>query len=213
MKEDFLGAFLGNRARARLSRVFVFNGPEAFTLVQIAKLSGMGVKAAAREVRSLENIGIIKKIKSTGGKKKENSGMSRGKKPESVKKTESTWTLASEFKHLRALSLFIHEVSPARYGNVVATLRNCGRLSAIIVSGCFMGDTTRPADLIIVADNVNEGRLTRAIKALEPIVGREIRYALFSTAEFRYRLNIQDRLVRDTLDYSHRVLLDRTHLL
>ena len=66
---------------------------------------------------------------------------------------------------------------------------------------------------LLAADGLNEGRLERAIRTLEPEFGREIRYAAFSTTEFRYRLTVQDRLIRDTLDYPHLVLLDKTRLL
>jgi hypothetical protein len=76
-----------------------------------------------------------------------------------------------------------------------------------------MGDPSRPADLIIAVDSYNERRLDQAVRELEPRFGREIRYAAFSTPEFRYRLTVQDRLIRDTLDYPHLVLLDRTRLL
>ena len=76
-----------------------------------------------------------------------------------------------------------------------------------------MGDATRPADLIVALDTLNERRLEAAVRGLEPIFGREIRYAAFSTPEFRYRLTVQDRLIRDTLDFPHLVLLDRTRLL
>ena len=76
-----------------------------------------------------------------------------------------------------------------------------------------MGDPTRPADIIIAVDALHESRLEKAIKTLEPQFGREIRYAAFSTPEFRYRLTVQDRLIRDTLDYPHLVLLDKARLL
>lgn len=213
MHEDFLGTFLGNQARAKLARVFVFNELDPQTLKNAAKHSGLSIQAVAREAKAMEKIGIIKKIAGASSKSKKTAKKKLAKKVPGSAKQESTWILNPEFKHLRALSLFIHEVSPPRYGNIVATLKNCGRLSAVVASGCFMGDTTRPVDLMIVVDNVNENRLEHAIKALEPIFGREIRYASFSTTEFSYRLTIQDRLIRDTLDYPHQVLLDRTHLL
>mgnify|MGYP000556016575 CR=1 FL=1 len=60
------------------------------------------------------------------------------------------------------------------------------------------------------ADTLNERRLEVAVKELEPIFGHELRYAGFSTPEFRYRLTVQDRLLSDTLDFPHRILLDRT---
>lgn len=213
MSDDFLGVFLGNQARAKLARVFVFHELNAVTLRDAAKLSGISAQAAAREIKALDKIGIIKKVKNTGNGTKKAGKKARAKKVQGGAKQENAWILDSEFKHLRALSSFIHEVSPLRYGNIVAALKNCGRLSAVVASGCFVGDVTRPVDLIVVVDNVNENRLEHAIRALEPIFGREIRYASFSTPEFSYRLTIQDRLIRDTLDYPHQVLLDRAHLL
>lgn len=213
MSEDFLSAFLGNQARAKVTRVFVFNESSASTLKELSERSAISTQAAAKEIKTLEKIGIIKKIKEAGNKLKKTGKRARGKNLAGGAKRESAWILNPEFKHLRALSSFMHEVSPLHYGNIVAALKNCGRLSAVIVSGCFMGDTTRPVDLIVVVDNVNENRLEHAIKALEPIFGREIRYASFTTAEFSYRLTIQDRLVRDTIDYPHHILLDRANLL
>jgi hypothetical protein len=100
-----------------------------------------------------------------------------------------------------------------RHEKIVSALRRGGRLAAVILSGCFLGDPSRPADLIVAADAFNERRLDKAVRDLEPMFGREIRYAAFSTPEFRYRLTIQDRLIRDTLDYPHLVLLDKTRML
>ncbi|KKW19228.1 MAG: hypothetical protein UY63_C0017G0005 [Parcubacteria group bacterium GW2011_GWA2_51_10] len=204
MKEDFLGTFLGNPARGKLLRVFVFEQTQAFTAAKAAKRAGVSLKAAHKELKGLEQIGIIKKKIEKAGRK------SSKKKPEKV---EAGWILNLDFKHVRALSAFVHEVSPGRYADIVGVLKNSGRLTAVIISGCFMGDPTRPADLIIVADNMNEGRLEAALGVLERLFGREIRYSAFSTLEFRYRLTIEDRLIRDTLDYPHQVLLDKARLL
>lgn len=214
MGEDFLGAFLGNQARAKLVRVFIFNQSdkaEPLTVVQLAKRSGLSTRATNREIKILEKLGIIKKGKPVQAKRIGKGA--RGKKAGHGVKQESTWSLDSEFKYLRALSSFIHEVSPLRYGNIVGALKNSGRLATVVVSGCFMGDATRPVDLIVVADNLNESRLVHSIKGLETLFGREIRYSAFSPTEFSYRLTIQDRLIRDTLDYPHMVLLDRARLL
>lgn len=213
MVGDFLEKLIGSHARARVTRIFIFNQSEPMTVANVAKRADISPQAVRREIRILEKLGVIIKGKSVSIRLEKSSKNIRGKKAKRGAKQEISWVVNPQFKYLRALSLFIHEVSPARYGNIVSALKNCGRLSAIIASGCFIGDTTRPADLIVVADNVNENRLLHAIKALEPVFGREIRYAVFSTAEFRYRLTVQDRLIRDTLDYPHQVLLDRARLL
>lgn len=208
--------FLGNPARAKLVRVFIFNqGAQAqpLTLAQIAKRSGTSTQAAGREIRNLEKIGIVKRVKTPARQTKKTVKIAKRKASNPAARNEITWVINSEFKHLRALSSFVHEVSPVKYENIINTLKNSGRLATIVVSGCFMGDSTRPVDIIIVADNLNEARLLHAIQSLETSFGREIRYASFSPTEFRYRLTIQDRLIRDTLDYPHKVLLDRAHLL
>lgn len=200
MKDDFLGRFLGNPARAKLIRIFIFDVQQSFSAAKASKRAGVSLKLAEKELKALEQLDVIRKKSD------------KTKKGKAVK-SETLWMLNQEFKHLRPLSLFIHEVAPISYGNVVGALRQAGKLSAVIISGCFMGDLTRPVDLIVAADNLNENRLEHVLKSYEPIFGREIRYSAFSSPEFRYRLTIQDRLIRDTLDYPHRVLLDKGHLL
>lgn len=208
MAEDFLGTFIGNLPRARVLRAFIFNQSELFTLSQAAKRAGVSAKAAEKEVRALEQMGLLKKGKAAIVK----TVHARGGKVRSAKQ-DVAWMFDQESKYARAVSMFIHEVSPVHYKTIVEALKGSGRLAAVILSGTFMGDPTRPADLIIAADALNEQRLDHAIRGLEPVFGREIRYAAFSTPELRYRLTIQDRLIRDTLDYPHLILLDKTRLL
>jgi hypothetical protein len=109
--------------------------------------------------------------------------------------------------------VFIHEVAPIQYDDIVDGLKRSGRLATIILSGTFMGDPSRPADLLVAADVLDDRKLETAVRRLEPAYGREIRYASFSTHEFQYRLTVQDRLIRDTLEYPHIVLFDRMRLI
>jgi len=191
MSELFLGKFMGNEYRARLLRIFALNDRESFTLLQAARRAGMSTKKVMEEMRFLENLDIVRR-----GRHK-----------------ELTWSLNPQFKYSTAISRFVHEVSPLKYDTVLVALRRTGRPTAVILSGCFIGDPTRPADILIAADGINEEKLERTIKSLEAMYGREIRYAAFTTPEFRYRLTVQDRLIRDTLDFPHLVLLDKTRML
>lgn len=208
MKEDFLASFIGSRERAQLLRVFIFNPSEALTLPALGKRAGISGVAAAREIKVLEKLGVVKKGKSFA------ISLANGtKRMVQGKQKEDMWTVNRDFKHALGLSAFVHETSPVKFDNIVGALRSGGKISAVILSGSFMGDPTRPADIIVAADPLHERKLESAIRQLEPQFGREIRFAAFSTPEFRYRLTIQDRLIRDTLDFPHLVLLDRTRLL
>lgn len=207
MPDDFLAALMGNTARARLLRAFVLNPDETLAVSQAAKRAGISEHIALREIRALEKLGILKK----------RSFMitvrSGDKQLSSRKQKEASWTIDMQAKHVDALSKFVHQISPMRHSVIVEKLRRGGKLNAVILSGTFLGDASRPADIILAADEVNERKLDAAVRALEPLYGREIRYAVFTTPEFRYRLTIQDKLLRDTLDFPHLVLLDRAQLL
>jgi hypothetical protein len=203
-KPDFLTQLIGNTARARIIKTFVFDsdprGPR-----EVAKRAGVSIETAKKEITFFEKLGVITKgkyaIKLKTGKK------IAGKQKEDV------WILDEESKYAAALSKFVHEVSPMRYDSIIEALKRSGKISAIVLSGNFLGDPSRPADILVAGDALSDARLEAAIKNLELEFGREIRYACFTTPELRYRLTIQDRLVRDTIDYPHLVLLDRARLL
>jgi hypothetical protein len=54
--------------------------------------------------------------------------------------------------------------------------------------------------------------LRERIRSLEAEIGKEIRYALLSSENFYYRLNMNDKLVRDVIDYPHSIVLDRLNI-
>lgn len=208
MKKDFLALFIDSHGLARVLRAFVFDHSNVFTLSQIARRAGVTLPTAELEVKELTRLGIIK-----GRSISLTPPSPKGRGSSSARKTEKIWFLDPTFKHARALSAFVHEVSPPEYDIVLDALKSSGKLSVVILSGTFLGDASRPVDLLVAGDGMSDTRVEHAVKKLEPVFGREIRYATFSTSEFRYRLTIQDRLMRDTLDFPHTVLLDRSSLL
>lgn len=207
MADDFLGKLMGNVSRAKILRVFFLDQSTVFTSSLAAKRGAVSLRAALKEIKMLEKWGVLKSAKFAitlgNGTKRTVGGKQR----------EEAWTVNPSFKHAAALSKFVHEVSPVHYKSILSSLKGSGRLVAVVLSGSFMGDASRPLDLLVAAEGPNEARLETAVRALERTFGREIRYAVFSASEFRYRMTIQDRLIRDTLDYPHLVLLDKTRLL
>ncbi len=206
MADDFLAQLVGNTVRAKLLRIFIFDQSGVYTLSRAAKRSGISLPAAAKEIKQLEKWGILKSVKVA-------ITLPNTKRIVGGNQREKAWTFNQSFQWAAPLARFVHEVSPLRYKDLLSTLRRTGRFSVVILSGSFMGDGMRPVDLLVVADRLDERKLEQAVRALEPKLGREIRYAIFSTPEFRYRLTIQDRLLRETLDYPHHILLDKTRLL
>ncbi len=197
---DFLATLLNNPIRAELLRILVLNAKEGCVLTDLAKRVKASVPAVEKEIKSLLKTGLVKEELGEG-------------KTAALRKKARQYFFNTDIKYANALSTFIHAVSPEQFHAVEKAVRGSGRLTAIVLSGVFIGDSQRPADLIVVGENVNEERLEKAMRVFEPKYGREIRYVIFSTPEFRYRMTIHDKLVRDTLDYPHRVLLNKHNLI
>lgn len=206
-QKDVLAEFMGNAPRARLLRVFILNQEEPMTLAVAGKRAGVSPKITAKEVKKLVALGIVKKGKHISIKVGTQKRSVRG----SIK--VDTWMADTSFKYFRALSTFVRELSAVQHETIVSALKKSGRVTAVVLSGSFLGDDSRPADLLVALDSPNERRVDAAIRSLEPSIGREIRYATFSTPELRYRLTVQDKLIRDTLDFPHLVLFDKTRML
>ncbi len=186
--------------RAKLIRLIILNDTERFTLSELASRTGLSPRVVRTELAALTHAGIVREEKGEG-------------KTAALRAKTTRYSADAAHRYMNALSTFVHEVSPEQFEDVARSVRRVGRLTAIVLSGVFVGDQTRPADLIVVGDYIDEERLEKVARAFEPTYGREIRYAVFSTPEFRYRLTIHDRILRDTLDHPHRVLLDKHNLL
>ena len=194
MKEDFLAELMGNAEQARILRTLVFNEDDRFTATILGRRAGVSVGETELQLQNLQGKGIVRQIRSP-------------------RDGSHIWILNSNFKHLKPLSVFVRKVAPMHFEEIIPALKGAGKLSTVVLSGSFMGDESRPADMLLAADRINQRRLATAVKDLEPVFGTEIRYAAFSTPEFRYRITVSDKLIRDTLDFPHVVLMDRAGLL
>ncbi len=188
MKKDYLADLLSNPLRARALRALAHSEGQPLTDKELAQRSASTLARVEKELSPLIKSGVI---------------------TVSGAKHARTWALNAKSAHTAALVQFVHAVAPVRHERIVETLKKAGRLSTVIIAGTFLGDGERSVDLVLALESVNETQVDRAVRALEGEWGREIRYAVFPTAELRYRLTVQDKLLRDVLDFSHKVLLDK----
>ena len=188
---DSLAQIFGSLGRVKLLRLFLFNRHEGFdfeTVLSRAKLSSAEAKT---ELARLMHAGVVKRSGST------RTGIYRANQ---------------RFVHLEALSAFIRSTTVIPPGDLLARVKKAGNVKLVILSGVFTGVAESGADLIVVGDRLDERSLARAAATIEAELGREIRYASFSTDDFSYRMGIYDRLIRDVFDYPHQILLDKIGL-
>jgi hypothetical protein len=97
----------------------------------------------------------------------------------------------------------------SRGDEVKSRLKSVGSLKLIAIGGMFMGEWEANLDLLVVGERVRERALKAQVKKLEAEIGKEIRFAFLGSADFLYRLNMSDKLLRDMFDFPHRILLDK----
>lgn len=186
-----LGKLFGSPARLKMVRLFVFNQDSALTLAEVTLRAKLSKEVARKELNELLAAGLLRK-----------KGM----------QTPMRYQTNPRFEHLTALDSFIRETTSVRPQDIVTALRRAGTLRVVALSGFFTGILEPQIDLLVVGDNIDERLLLSSVRSLEAELGREIRYASFATADFRYRLSVYDRLLRDVFDYPHRLLIDKIGL-
>jgi len=188
---ESLAKLFSSNARLKTLRLFVFNQEMSFTFAEVAKRLKLSKEATRRELDELCKSGFLRK--------------------KNVR-APAQYQANPRFQYLSALDAFIRGTTSVRPQNMLAVLRRAGVLQLVILSGFFTNILESQIDLLVVGDHLEERTLASAVHSLEAELGREIRYASFATADFRYRLGVYDRLLRDVFDYPHRVLIDKIGL-
>jgi hypothetical protein len=185
---DPLAKLFGSGHRLKLLRLFLFNDDTAFTALNAAFRTKSPKDAARKELSVLTAAGIIRKKAGKSG---------------------TEFMANKRFKHYDALQTFLRTTTTVSDTDIVTGLKKAGSLRLVALSGLFTGAIETKIDLLIVGDKLEDRPLESAIHALEAELGRELRYAAFTTQDFRYRVGVYDRLLRDVFDYPHRTILDK----
>ncbi len=200
---QILGKLFGSPARVKILRLFLFNEGENFDNTTIAKRTRVAATTVRKEVSMMESIGLIKRrtfyIENEVG---------RGKAKKIKKKKVRGWTLDTRFKYLVALRNFLLTATPIHKNEIVKKLKTAGNPKLVVVAGTFIQDWNGSLDLLVVGDRIKDTQLERAVRDIESEIGRELRYALFSTQDFMYRMDIYDKLLRDLFDFPHQTVLN-----
>lgn len=185
---DPLAKLFGSSALIKILRLFLFNEEEAFTTDEVSFRTKTSKETARKELKHLLNAGVIKK-RST--------------------KNPISYGASSRFAHYEALKTFLRSATGITDGKIASSLKKVGSLRLVALSGLFTGVMESKVDILIVGDRLDERAISAVIRTLEADLGRELRYAAFATPDFRYRLGVYDRLLRDVFDYPHRLVIDK----
>ncbi|MBI2409446.1 hypothetical protein HYV30_00165 [Candidatus Kaiserbacteria bacterium] len=186
-----LAKVLGSAARLKTLRLFIFNQTRSFAPAEIALRLKLSRGVVHQELSELSEGRFLKK-KGAGA--------------------SARYQVNPRYEHLPAFDTFIRDTTSVRPQHIVKALKHAGTVRLIALSGLFTSVLEAQIDLLVVGDHLEERTIASAVRSLEAELGREIRYASFATADFRYRLGAYDRLLRDVFDYPHRLLIDKIGL-
>lgn len=173
-------------------RLFLFNQTTAFTNKEISSRSKISASKLKSELSFLNKVRLVKKSRKIGNK--------------------TAWILNEKFPFLGEFQRLLLETNLLNRATILKKISKTGRVKVLILTGLFKEIWEGTLDVLIVSDNTRTKALESVIKTLEAELGREIRYCTLESQDFKYRLSVGDRLIRDVLDYPHEIVLDRMGL-
>lgn len=201
---EILEKLFGSGAKVKIIKLFLFNPETAYDTSQVAERAKVSRGLATREINNLLKAGFLKD-KSL----RKEIRVQRNRKSVLSHKTANGWMLNYHFAYLEPLYNFLSDVNVYNPDELISKLGKGAKISLLIISGIFIKNADSRVDLLVVGDNLKENVLETTIKNIESEIGREIKYAIFTTADFKYRQSVFDRLIRDILDYPHQKLVNK----
>lgn len=206
MEHNILENLLGSVPRARILRLLIRNPDERFHFEVLVSRSQVRPEVARAELKKFVRLGLIlRSADRVAGTKKIRGRTQFRKVP--------TYQANKDFIAFRELRALIGQASVAPRKKLLRQLNAVGRIKLAVLSGIFIsdGDNAR-IDLLVVGDNLNRRKFSAFLARTESELGKSIHHTIMDTEEFRYRMDMYDRFLRDILEYPHEKLINKLNL-
>lgn len=174
MGHDVLKALFSSQTRVKLLSVFLLHPDEEYFIRQLTRLLNEQINSIRRELENLRRIGLVK---------------ARHKNRRKFYKVDPAFPIYKELK-----SMFSKGIDGEN--ETVTALKSLPGLEFLLLSGSF-ANTESKVDLLIVG-NVRKESIEMVLNQ-DPAM-KNVRYSLFSKADFLYRLSLKDRFIVDIVD-------------
>lgn len=199
-----MGKLFGGVSRVKLMRLFLFSPDVGFDLAEITGKAKVPKTTARKELNFFFGIKFIKK-----GKVAREVKRKKGKKVIVKKIKLDGWFLNKNFDYINSLHDILIESKFLHHGEVLKRFKNTGNIKLLIISGVFIKNDDTNVDILIVGDSLKRWAIEHALRQIEAEIGKELRYGVFETQDFMYRLDMYDKFIRNILDYPHERLIEK----
>jgi hypothetical protein len=201
---ETLTRLLGSASKVKLIKLFIFNPHTAFDIDALSEKTKESQSKIRQELGNLDKMKLIKRRVFYKNVEKKRQGQKS-----TIRSKLRGWILNENFDLLVPLHTFLVNSNHLSPKDVSKKLSKSGNIKLVIVAGVFIHDPESRVDLLIVGDHLKKSSIENTIGSIESEMGKELRYAVFETTDFQYRLGMYDKLIRDVLDYPHEKIINK----
>ena len=187
---------LGSKTRVKLLQLFLSNPNRSFYVREITRKIDEQINSVRRELSNLLNIGII------------------------VSDTTNNrlyYEVNQAYEFYRPLREIFGAAS-VKEGKMTTPskqkddLKALGNIDLLVYTGQFTRDDRAGIDLLIVG-STNTHAVQKFVADLEAKEGKELRYTVMTSSDFRYRQQVKDRFLNSVIAAKKQVVIDRQGIL
>lgn len=200
--EQLLERLFESVPKVRILRIFIGNPDARFQLGELFSKSQVKKSTIRTELKKFLTLGLIRDSKLRIEVPRKNGKKPRTKEVE-VYSVNQAFPLFPELRDLVSKSSV---VSRAKLSRRTKTL---GKVKLAVISGIFLGIENSRTDFLVVGDGIQKSKLDRFLSDLESEIGKPIQHTIMETEEFKYRMDMYDRFLRDILEYPHEKIINK----
>jgi len=184
MSSVVLKALFSSQTRVKLLSTFLLHPEQEYFIRELTRLLGEQINSIRRELENLRRIGLVK---------------ARHKNRKKYYRIDADFALFADLRNI--FTKEIQAESP-----VVASLKKLSNVQLVLLAGIFTG-TESKVDLLIVGTVKKE--ILEALLLQDPSL-KNVKYSIFSEADFLYRLSLKDRFILEIVNDPRNLIVLNT---
>lgn len=202
---DTLEKLFDSPVRAKLLKLFLMNPDARFTREEASRQAQVRPREFKREARRLMQLRLVK---SASARLVKPQAEGRGRMKFSARR-ETVFAANKDFPLFAELRALCLKSAPHAKGLLAGKIKRLGNVKLAILAGVFIDNPASRVDLLLVGDSIRKARMKSFIQWLEARIGKELNYVAMSSPEFKYRMDMYDRFVRDVLEFPHETVINK----
>jgi len=203
---DALEALFASPAKAKSLKMFLMNPDAHFSAAEGSRQTKLRPAQFLAEARHLLRLKIVGTAMSRVMIASEDK---RDRRQKLIAARVPVFFANKDYPLFPELRNLIVKSAPHAKGQLATKIRRLGTVKLAILAGVFIDSAESRVDLFVVGDGMKQSRMKSFIQWLEREVGKELNYVAMSSTEFKYRMDMYDRFVRDILEFPHETVINK----